>query len=150
MNKIWVPFGDQRGKETIHRRLTQLHGAASIPAAFPHGLFRRPPPKPIQLTTGPVHWPSKQLQPFLAGVSAEFVSFSKDDQAVAYVSLPEGILPPGFGLSPGLIKPMLVVTNKGRAIHTVVAEITFPGETMPTLNTTSSDAWNIGCDHDHD
>lgn len=45
--------------------------------------------------------------------------------------------------STGVIKLMLVVTNGGRAIHTVVAEITYPGATMPTLNTTSSDAWKI-------
>jgi len=38
--------------------------------------------------------------------------------------------------------------NSGRAIHTVVAEITSPGDTKPTLNTTSSDAWKIGYDHD--
>jgi len=76
--------------------------------------------KPIQLTSGPINWgapiPSKdgkkifargvtfrgelvrfdvhsqQFQPFLAGISAEFVSFSNDGQAVAYVSYPDGIL----------------------------------------------------------
>ncbi|MFY9940389.1 MAG: hypothetical protein WAK33_26140 [Silvibacterium sp.] len=52
--------------------------------------------------------------------------------------------------SKGVIKLMLVVTNRGRAIHTVVAEITSPGDTKPTLNTTSSDAWKIGYDHDHE
>jgi hypothetical protein len=51
--------------------------------------------------------------------------------------------------STGVIKLMIVVANDGRAIHTVVAEITFPGATMPTLNTTSSDAWKIVSDHDH-
>jgi len=35
---------------------------------------------------------AKQLQPFLGGISAQFVSFSKDGQLVAYVSYPEGIL----------------------------------------------------------
>src|SRR5271154_1345463 len=53
-------------------------------------------------------------------------------------------VPVPFG-STGVIKLMIVVTNGGRAIHTVVAEITFPGATMPTLNTTSSDAWKIDC-----
>jgi hypothetical protein len=57
-------------------------------------------------------------------------------------------VPPG--LSSGVIKLMLVVTNRGRAIHTVVAEITSPGDTKPTLNTTSSDAWKIDSDHDHE
>ena len=58
-------------------------------------------------------------------------------------------VPVPFG-SKGVIKLMLVVTNRGRAIHTVVAEITSPGDTKPTLNTTSSDAWKIGYDHDHE
>jgi dipeptidyl aminopeptidase/acylaminoacyl peptidase len=33
-----------------------------------------------------------QFQPFLGGISAQMVSFSKDGQFVAYVSFPEGIL----------------------------------------------------------
>jgi hypothetical protein len=57
--------------------------------------------------------------------------------------------PVPFG-STGVIKLMIVVTNDGRAIHTVVAEITVPGATVPILNTTSSDAWKIVSDHDHD
>ena len=52
--------------------------------------------------------------------------------------------------SHGVIKLMLVVTNGGRAIHTVVSEITSPGDTTPTLNTTSSDAWKIEPDADHE
>jgi Tol biopolymer transport system component len=35
---------------------------------------------------------SKQLTPFLGGISAEFVAFSNDGQWVAYVSFPEGAL----------------------------------------------------------
>jgi len=50
--------------------------------------------------------------------------------------------------STGVIKLMLVVTNGGRAIHTVVAEITPPGATKPILDTTRSDAWKIGSDQD--
>jgi len=53
-------------------------------------------------------------------------------------------------LSSGVIKLMLVVTHRGNAIHTVVSQITAPGNTTPTLNTTSSDAWKIGDDSDHD
>jgi hypothetical protein len=49
-------------------------------------------------------------------------------------------------LSPGVIKLMLVVTHHGNRIHTVVSEITLPGTTAPSLNTTSSDAWKIGYD----
>ncbi|HTV15723.1 MAG TPA: winged helix-turn-helix domain-containing protein [Acidobacteriaceae bacterium] len=76
--------------------------------------------KPIQLTSGPVVWDrpqpsrdgktvfatgrakrgelvrldpkSRQLRPFLGGISAEFVAFTRDGSAVAYVSYPEGIL----------------------------------------------------------
>jgi Tol biopolymer transport system component len=84
------------------------------------GLFRHAPEQPVQLTSGPTRWfnpvPSKdgktifaagssargelsrfdsktrQFQPFLGGISADLVAFSKDGQAVAYVSFPDGIL----------------------------------------------------------
>jgi DNA-binding winged helix-turn-helix (wHTH) protein/Tol biopolymer transport system component len=85
------------------------------------GLFRRPSPIPIQLTSGPMRWsrplpgrdgitifargaapPKGELtridpktgasQPFLDGISAEYVSFSPDGNFVAYVSFPEGSL----------------------------------------------------------
>jgi Tol biopolymer transport system component len=84
------------------------------------GLLRRPPAEPVRLATGPIAWgqpiPGKdgkrifatgktrrgellrfdlktgQFQPFLGGISAQMVSFSKDGQFVAYVSFPEGIL----------------------------------------------------------
>ena len=84
------------------------------------GLLRRPPSDPIQMTNGPIRWDSltpgkdgkelfavgriprgelarfdlktKQLQPFLGGISADSVSFSADGKFVAYVSYPEGIL----------------------------------------------------------
>jgi len=83
------------------------------------GLFRHPSAEPVLLTTGPISWENpvpgkgtdkifstgdtslgelcrfdpktKQLQPFLGGISAEDVSFSKDGQSVAYVSFPDGI-----------------------------------------------------------
>ena len=48
--------------------------------------------------------------------------------------------------STGVIKLMLVVTNGGSAIHTVVAEFIPPGAVNPLLNTTSSDAWKIKLD----
>ena len=84
------------------------------------GLFRRTPTEPVQLTSAPIRWnspiPSKdgtkifahgvilrgelvrydaqssRLQPYLGGISAEFVTFSPDGQFVAYVAFPEGIL----------------------------------------------------------
>ncbi len=76
--------------------------------------------EPVQLTSGPLRWytpiPSKdgtkifaqgvimrgelvrydaqssRLQPYLGGISAEFITFSSDGQFVAYVTFPEGIL----------------------------------------------------------
>ena len=84
------------------------------------GLFRRTQTEPVQLTSGPIRWnnpiPSKdgtkifahgviergelvrydaqsnQFLPYLGGISAEFVNFSRDGQFVAYVTYPEGIL----------------------------------------------------------
>jgi len=81
---------------------------------------RIPAAKPVQLTFGPTVWDrpvlsrdgnrifasgrtkdgelvrfdakSKQFQPFLAGISAEFVTFANDAKTVAYVTYPEGIL----------------------------------------------------------
>jgi serine/threonine protein kinase/Tol biopolymer transport system component len=84
------------------------------------GVLRRPPNDPIQLTSGPVEWSppffskdgkkifatgstkrgelvrldtkSGQFQPFLGGISADLITFSKDGQFVAYVTYPDGIL----------------------------------------------------------
>ena len=84
------------------------------------GLIRRPLHQPVQLTSGPIHWnspfPSKdggkifasgatprgelvrfdsksnELQPFLGGLSAEFLCFSKDGSQVAYTTFPDGVL----------------------------------------------------------
>ena len=85
-----------------------------------HRLFRQPSGQPVQLTAGPILWssfiPGKdgkkifasgetrrgelvsfdsksgQFLPFLAGISGEFVVFSKDGKSVAYVSYPDRIL----------------------------------------------------------
>jgi Tol biopolymer transport system component/DNA-binding winged helix-turn-helix (wHTH) protein len=84
------------------------------------GLFQRAPAEPVQLTSSPIRWntpipsrdgtkifahgvilrgelvrydaQSSRLQPWLGGISAEFVTFSPDGQVVAYVTFPEGIL----------------------------------------------------------
>lgn len=84
------------------------------------GLGSNLPASPVQLTSGPTVWDrpisspdgkkifasgrtkrgelvrfdrkSGQFKPFLAGISAEFVSFSSDGKSVAYVSYPSGIL----------------------------------------------------------
>jgi Tol biopolymer transport system component/DNA-binding winged helix-turn-helix (wHTH) protein len=83
-------------------------------------LFRRASAVPIQLTPGLVRWSrpipskdgktifargtidrgelvrysaeSKQLQPFLGGISAAYVGFSPDGRFVAYITSPEGVL----------------------------------------------------------
>jgi Tol biopolymer transport system component len=85
-----------------------------------HLFFRRSSDQPLQLTSGPIRWgspipgkdgktifasgvtprgelirfnfQSRQFQPFLAGISADSVSFSMDGKSVAYVSFPDGIL----------------------------------------------------------
>jgi serine/threonine protein kinase/Tol biopolymer transport system component len=85
-----------------------------------HGLFRRTAKEPFQLTSGPINWDapvlsrdgkeifatgstlggelvrldpkSNQFQPFLGGISADSVIFSKDGRSVAYVSYPDDIL----------------------------------------------------------
>jgi Tol biopolymer transport system component/DNA-binding winged helix-turn-helix (wHTH) protein len=83
-------------------------------------LFLQPQPEPVQLTNGPIRWSSlvagkdakkiyaegetprgelsrfdaqtKHFLPFLGGISAGCVAFSKDGQSVAYVLYPEGTL----------------------------------------------------------
>jgi len=83
-------------------------------------LFRRCPPEPVQLTAGPLRFldvtpspdgkklyaigsdrrvelvrydlQSRSFEPYLSGISAEGVSFSRDGQWVAYASSPEGTL----------------------------------------------------------
>jgi len=83
-------------------------------------LFRWKPPKPVQLTTGPMSFmnpaispdgkhifavggesrgaltrydlKSHRLEPYLSGISAEELGFSRDGKWVAYVTYPEDIL----------------------------------------------------------
>jgi len=85
-----------------------------------HSFFGRAPSAPFQLTSGPIHWgtpiPSrdakkifavgttsrvelvrfdaeaKRIEPYLGGISAEFLSFSSDGSQIAYVTYPDGIL----------------------------------------------------------
>jgi Tol biopolymer transport system component len=84
------------------------------------GILRKPKPIPVQLTSGPLsfHGPqpsydgkelfaigvqrrgelvrydagSKQFVPYLSGISADTLDFSKDGQWVTYVAVPEGTL----------------------------------------------------------
>jgi Tol biopolymer transport system component len=83
-------------------------------------LFQKPSGQPIQLTSSPTHWgipvfsktgkeifctgatrrgelirldeKSKQFLPFLDGISADLLSFSKDARTVAYATYPDDIL----------------------------------------------------------
>jgi Tol biopolymer transport system component/DNA-binding winged helix-turn-helix (wHTH) protein len=85
-----------------------------------HGLFGPGRTEPVQLTSGPIRWDtpipsrdgktifangviprgeldrydakSRELQPYLGGISAEQVSYSPDGQSMVYVTFPEGIL----------------------------------------------------------
>jgi Tol biopolymer transport system component/DNA-binding winged helix-turn-helix (wHTH) protein len=118
----WHPWGGQCcGRWTPDGRFFLFLSGDQIWALDERGgLFRRPPAEPVQLTTGPLHWSEpipgrdgktifaagitergelsrfdakiKQFEPFLGGISAQGVTFSKDGQSVAYVSFPEGIL----------------------------------------------------------
>jgi Tol biopolymer transport system component/DNA-binding winged helix-turn-helix (wHTH) protein len=84
------------------------------------GLIRGPSPQPLQLTSGPMGWccitpsqdgktifatgqtargelvrfdaKSRQLQPHMGGISAEFLSYSRDGKSVAYATYPDGNL----------------------------------------------------------
>jgi len=53
-------------------------------------------------------------------------------------------VPVPAGLSRGAIKLQFVLSNQGRAIHTVVAEFTPPGATAPVRTTTRSDGFRVG------
>lgn len=85
-----------------------------------HRLFRKTTLESLALTSGPVRWtdptpskdgrklfavgatqrgelvrydaPSGKFLPFLGGISAEFVNYSKDGRSLLYVSFPDGIL----------------------------------------------------------
>jgi serine/threonine protein kinase len=84
-----------------------------------HRFFEQASP-PFQLASGPIHWgtpipsrdakkifavgttpraelvrfeaKSKAIEPYLGGISAEFLSFSSDGRQIAYVTYPDGIL----------------------------------------------------------
>ena len=109
------------GKWTADGKYFVFHAQGRI-WALPErrALLRRTAPQPVPLTSGPIPFtsvlPSKdgkllfalgtsprgevvrydlgsrQFVPFLSGISAEFVSFSKDGQWVAYVTFPDGAL----------------------------------------------------------
>jgi Tol biopolymer transport system component/DNA-binding winged helix-turn-helix (wHTH) protein len=83
-------------------------------------LARQTASEPVQLTSGPIGWstpmpgrdgkkifasgvifrgemirydaPTRELKPWLGGISAEYLSYSPDGKSIVYVSFPEGIL----------------------------------------------------------
>jgi Tol biopolymer transport system component len=85
-----------------------------------HSLFQKPQSTPVQLTSGPLSFTgpqssydgrklftigvqrrgellcyetkSKQFMPYLSGISADTVDFSKDGQWITYVAVPDGTL----------------------------------------------------------
>jgi eukaryotic-like serine/threonine-protein kinase len=85
-----------------------------------HGRFGSSSGKPVEVTSGPIQWQtpvparngktiyaagltargelvrfdprSGQMQPFLGGISADSVTFSRDGKSIAYVTYPDGIL----------------------------------------------------------
>jgi Tol biopolymer transport system component len=85
-----------------------------------HVWFGKPSVEPVQLTSGPLRWgwplsskdgkkifvngfidrgelvrfdtKSRKFEPFLGGISAESVDFSRDGKSVVYVSFPEGVI----------------------------------------------------------
>jgi DNA-binding winged helix-turn-helix (wHTH) protein/Tol biopolymer transport system component len=113
----WTPDG---GFFLFRSGESQLSGNQIWVLDQRRSLIRRPPAEPYQLTTGPINWdvpiPSRdgkqifaegrtyigeldrvdatshQLQPYLKGISAEFLSYSADGRSLAYVSFPDGVL----------------------------------------------------------
>jgi serine/threonine protein kinase len=111
----WSPDGRYYIFQAQQRDGSQLWALAE-----PDGIFRRPSGPPTRLTTGPLGYyavtfssdgnklfsialqrrgevvrydpASKQFVPFLSGISASDLDFSRDGKFVAYVTIPEGSL----------------------------------------------------------
>jgi eukaryotic-like serine/threonine-protein kinase len=111
----WTPDGRYFVYNSIHDGLITINATRES-----HGLFQRSRSEPVQLTAGPMNlWgpspsmdgkrlfvvgqqsrgelmrydsASRQFVPFLSGISAEGVDFSRDGKWVTYVTFPEGVL----------------------------------------------------------
>ncbi len=142
------------------------------------GTLRRPNSGPIRLTSGPMRWPagdypsrdgkkifaigiinrgeltqvdrnSGQLRPFLRGISAEMVDFSRDRRFVTYTSFPDGVLwranRDGTGVQK-LAKPRVLIVNPrlspdGRQLVFVdyVQRTNAPGDSLSVIFLQSSE-----------
>ena len=108
-------YGDTPFSECVSERGAHLEALDER-----QGRWGPPHANPIELIGGPIHWadpvpsrdgkriyargvtirgelvrydaPTKQLQPYLGGISVLDLSFSRDGKYVAYVTFPEGVL----------------------------------------------------------
>jgi Tol biopolymer transport system component len=135
-----------------------------------HAWFGKPSAEPVQLTSGPLHWgwlvlskdgrkifadgsidrgelvrfnsKSHNFEPFLGGISAESVDFSRDGKSVAYVSYPEGILwkANADGSKPVQLSepPMYAVTPRWSPDGSQILFMTWPFEGLPKAYIVSS------------
>jgi DNA-binding winged helix-turn-helix (wHTH) protein/Tol biopolymer transport system component len=135
-----------------------------------HVWFGKPSAEPVQLTSGPLHWggpvlskdgkkifadgsiergelvrfnsKSRTFEPFLGGISAESVDFSRDGKSVAYVSYPEGILwkANADGSKPVQLTepPMYAVTPRWSPDGSQILFLTWPFEGLPKAYIVSS------------
>jgi len=111
----WTPDGEYFVYNSIRDGVVTINAIRES-----HGLFQRSRSEPVQLTAGPMNlWGpspsmdgkrlfvvgqqsrgelmrydpgSRQFVPFLSGISAEGLDFSRDGKWVTYVTFPEGVL----------------------------------------------------------
>lgn len=116
----WTPDGKMFVFATVDESVPTLPGGQLWAIDEQREWLRSTPAQPIQLSSGPIRWdtpiPSRDgqrlfargitlrgelvrydkqtrnLQPYLGGISAEYLDFSPDGKSVAYVTFPEGIL----------------------------------------------------------
>ena len=140
-----------------------------------HVWFGKPSADPVQLTAGPLRWgrpvlskdgrkifadgsidrgelvrfnsKSQNFEPFLGGISAESVDFSRDGKSVAYVSYPEGILWKANldGSKPVQLSepPMYAVVPRWSPDGSQIVFMSWPFDSLPKLYVVSSAGGNL-------